>query len=132
MTRSGVSPAQWSALSQIVAGQAAEVITLSLVVEIAGVEVGTATIDALLKRAMIVRNGNAYVATKHGRQELRSHRRRVAASRSTYCSRKVRYRDELAAKMALAETQRSDGDSGRAERRSYRCPRCDGYHLTST
>lgn len=47
------------------------------------------------------------------------------------CS-KIRYRDSIAAKLALASAQRMDS-SGRAkiERRVYRCPRCNGWHLTS-
>lgn len=44
-------------------------------------------------------------------------------------SGKVRYRDELAAMMALASTQRSTSGR-REERRHYRCPMCKGWHLT--
>lgn len=43
---------------------------------------------------------------------------------------KIRYRDELAAKIALANTQRAKS-SKRDERRAYRCPDCAGFHLTS-
>ena len=42
---------------------------------------------------------------------------------------KVRYRDRIAALMALASTAR--GSSSRAEVRAYRCPDCGGWHLTS-
>lgn len=47
---------------------------------------------------------------------------------------KVRYRDELAAKIALASTSAAAdrrNDEKRRERRAYRCPRCKGWHLTS-
>lgn len=47
---------------------------------------------------------------------------------------KVRYRDELAAKIALASTAAQANrrsDEKRQERRAYRCPRCKGWHLTS-
>jgi hypothetical protein len=40
---------------------------------------------------------------------------------------KIRYRDELAARIALAKLQRAD----RGQRRAYRCPPCRGWHLTS-
>jgi hypothetical protein len=43
---------------------------------------------------------------------------------------KFRYRDELSAKIALANTQRPTS-SRREEARVYRCPSCRGYHLTS-
>lgn len=47
---------------------------------------------------------------------------------------KVRYRTEIDAKIALSNTaytaaQRSD--EKRQESRTYRCPRCKGWHLTS-
>ena len=45
------------------------------------------------------------------------------------CS-KVRYRDKLSAKIALA-TARNGRSSRREERRYYRCPDCLGWHLTS-
>lgn len=45
------------------------------------------------------------------------------------CS-KVRYRDRIAALLALASTGRSD-KAKRQERRAYRCPDCKGWHLTS-
>ena len=44
---------------------------------------------------------------------------------------KVRYRDELAAMLALGSTRRSRSKK-RAEVRAYRCPTCKGWHLTST
>ena len=43
---------------------------------------------------------------------------------------KVRYRDELGAKIALSNTQRKTAGR-RAERRVYKCPYCAGWHLTS-
>lgn len=45
-------------------------------------------------------------------------------------SSKRRYRDEIAAKLALAELDRKD-KAGHTERRAYRCPQCGGWHLTS-
>jgi hypothetical protein len=45
-------------------------------------------------------------------------------------SRKVRYRDKLGAQIALASTHRARS-SRRDEVRVYRCPRCNGWHLTS-
>lgn len=44
--------------------------------------------------------------------------------------RKIRYRNELDAKLALASTQRSRNPR-RKERRYYRCPECKSWHLTS-
>lgn len=41
-------------------------------------------------------------------------------------SGKIRYRDEIAAQIALASTARRD----RAEENYYRCPQCSGFHLT--
>ena len=45
---------------------------------------------------------------------------------------KVRYRDRIAALMALMSTKRKQA-TGRAkdEMRAYRCPLCMGWHLTS-
>ena len=43
---------------------------------------------------------------------------------------KIRYPDHIAAKIAIASTQRSPG-SQREEQRAYRCGRCHGWHLTS-
>lgn len=45
-------------------------------------------------------------------------------------SGKHRYRDEVAARLALAEVLRKDRRWGR-ERSAYRCPQCRGFHLTS-
>lgn len=46
---------------------------------------------------------------------------------------KIRYRDALAAKLALASTSRVDSSRRpKTERRYYRCGRCNGWHLTST
>ena len=45
---------------------------------------------------------------------------------------KVRYRDEIAAKLALASAQRKDGSHrAKTEKRAYRCPKCRGWHLTA-
>jgi hypothetical protein len=46
------------------------------------------------------------------------------------CS-KVRYRDAIAAKLALLSTQRNQQRRSKDERRAYRCPDCRGWHLTS-
>lgn len=43
---------------------------------------------------------------------------------------KVRYRDAISAKLALATLQLKD-KAGHTERRAYRCPKCKGWHLTS-
>lgn len=45
----------------------------------------------------------------------------------TSCPEKIRYRDRIAALIALASTRRADRDESRA----YRCPICHGWHLTS-
>ena len=46
--------------------------------------------------------------------------------------RKIRYRDRIAALLALASAQRTDGSRRpKLERRAYRCPTCHGWHLTS-
>ena len=46
--------------------------------------------------------------------------------------RKFRYRDEIAAKLAMAGARRRDGSRrARLEVRAYRCERCKGWHLTS-
>lgn len=45
---------------------------------------------------------------------------------------KRRYRDKIAAKLALASIQADDSSARpKTERRAYRCPRCRGWHLTS-
>lgn len=49
---------------------------------------------------------------------------------------KVRYRDEIGAKIALASTRaasdrKAEAGEKRRENRVYRCPKCKGYHLTS-
>ncbi len=47
------------------------------------------------------------------------------------CS-KVRYRDEIAAKLALASTgTKRHSRRVKEEKRHYRFPRCKGWHLTS-
>jgi hypothetical protein len=43
---------------------------------------------------------------------------------------KTRYRDEIAAKLTLAQIRRKDRPTAR-ERRIYRCPDCRGFHITS-
>ncbi|MFC8273788.1 hypothetical protein ACFUJR_14945 [Streptomyces sp. NPDC057271] len=48
---------------------------------------------------------------------------------TTCISGKARYRDELAAKLALARIDVGHGN--RHECRAYRCPACRGWHLTS-
>jgi hypothetical protein len=42
---------------------------------------------------------------------------------------KIRHRDELAAKIALASANNGKGD--RRESRAYYCRHCRGWHLTS-
>lgn len=45
---------------------------------------------------------------------------------------KQRFRDEIAAKLALAVIRRKGkGSRPKTERRAYRCPLCGGWHLTS-
>jgi hypothetical protein len=44
---------------------------------------------------------------------------------------KRRYRDEIAAKMALAKIGRTDSpDRAKIPRRAYFCASCGGWHLT--
>lgn len=45
---------------------------------------------------------------------------------------KRRYRDEIAAKVALSRIQSSNDDQLRefVPKRAYRCPNCKGWHLT--
>lgn len=46
--------------------------------------------------------------------------------------RKVRYRDRIAAMLAMSNAQRIDGSRrDKIEARAYRCPNCFGWHLTS-
>ena len=46
--------------------------------------------------------------------------------------RKTRYRDEIAARLALAHITHADRtDRPKTETRAYLCERCHGYHLTS-
>jgi len=50
--------------------------------------------------------------------------------------RKIRYRDKLAAKLALAMmpdqyANKQPRRRPKDERRAYRCPACKGWHLTS-
>lgn len=47
-------------------------------------------------------------------------------------SKKRRYKDELAAKIALASTRAvTRASTERGEKRIYPCPRCGGWHITS-
>lgn len=50
-----------------------------------------------------------------------------------WCKNKVRYRDEVAAKWALAKLQMQDKPrpKGKVEKAAYACSRCRGWHLTS-
>lgn len=46
--------------------------------------------------------------------------------------RKLRYRDRIAAQLALAQVIRQDKPHRqKTEARAYRCPSCRGWHLTS-
>ncbi len=48
------------------------------------------------------------------------------------CRDKIRYRDEIAAKLALATARRKDSSRrDKVETRIYACPICHGWHLTS-
>lgn len=45
---------------------------------------------------------------------------------------KHRYRDQIAAKLALAKVRSQDkSHRPKTEQRAYRCPECKGWHLTS-
>ena len=45
---------------------------------------------------------------------------------------KKRFRDEIAAKLALSSIGRKTHERReKTERRAYRCPKCRGWHLTS-
>lgn len=50
----------------------------------------------------------------------------------TRCERKIRYRDELGAQIALSSINARLRKKNRNESRIYRCPGCNGWHLTST
>lgn len=45
--------------------------------------------------------------------------------------RKIRYRDRIAALLALTSTGRAEERREKNEKRAYRCPNCHGWHLTS-
>ncbi len=47
------------------------------------------------------------------------------------CTDKVRYRDEIAAMMAITNIGEHGRDTGKSPVRPYRCPHCKGWHLTS-
>lgn len=45
---------------------------------------------------------------------------------------KIRYRDRIAALLALSNARAKDGSRRKKlEQRVYRCPTCKGWHLTS-
>jgi len=45
---------------------------------------------------------------------------------------KVRFRDEITAKIALYKIARKDdAERSKSEARAYRCRKCHGWHLTS-
>jgi hypothetical protein len=45
--------------------------------------------------------------------------------------KKIRYRDRVAALLALASTGRRHERRHKEEKRAYHCPACRGWHLTS-
>lgn len=45
--------------------------------------------------------------------------------------KKQRFKDEIAAKLALAKIGNKNRPGSRAESRAYHCPKCKGWHLTS-
>ena len=45
--------------------------------------------------------------------------------------KKRKYRDEIAAKLAMASTALKDQRRIKNEIRTYKCYKCRGYHLTS-
>lgn len=53
----------------------------------------------------------------------------VQAAGSCGQTGKARYRDRIAALLAL--TSIDNADPNRRERRAYKCPLCRGWHLTS-
>lgn len=44
---------------------------------------------------------------------------------------KIRYRDDIAAKLALARVSKGKRSRSKDEQRAYFCSFCRGYHLTS-
>jgi hypothetical protein len=44
---------------------------------------------------------------------------------------KVRYRDEIAARLVLAQIQRKDKPGHENHHRAYKCHLCRGWHTTS-
>lgn len=56
--------------------------------------------------------------------------KRLSKERAKCPSRKIGYRDKIAAQMALASTGASSS-SRRDEKRIYRCPDCSAWHMTS-
>lgn len=44
---------------------------------------------------------------------------------------KRRFRDEIAAKLALSRVDQRGGPREKEPRRAYPCPACKGWHLTS-
>lgn len=58
--------------------------------------------------------------------------RRFGAKTAGSCrTGKMRFPTEIEAMIALADTNRGNAKSGRAESRYYRCPMCQGWHMTS-
>jgi hypothetical protein len=51
--------------------------------------------------------------------------------RERMCTGKRRYRDEIAAMLALGRIGDRGRDRGASPVRQYRCPYCHGWHLTS-
>ncbi|GAA1593756.1 hypothetical protein GCM10009678_89940 [Actinomadura kijaniata] len=59
-------------------------------------------------------------------------RSRPRGHRAACPTGKVRFRDRIAATLALATIQRNDRPGrDKLEARVYRCPSCGGWHLTS-
>lgn len=46
-------------------------------------------------------------------------------------SRKIRYRDEIGARIALGLIKQKRERRAKRERSAYHCPLCAGWHLTS-
>lgn len=55
---------------------------------------------------------------------------RIRGVRGTCKTGKVRYRDEISAKIALSKIKVKDSPA-HTEKRHYLCPECAGWHLTS-
>lgn len=46
-------------------------------------------------------------------------------------SKKTAYRDEIAAKLAMATIRHHGATRAKTPRKAYRCPDCNSWHLTS-